>query len=172
MYILGISCHYHDSAAALLKDGTLVAAAQEERFTRIKNDPAFPEHAINFCLSQAGIGPSDVDYAVFYEKPFLKTARLLTSVAATFPRSWQLFRKSMGALLKEKLWIKEYIRRHLNRYFPHSFQRTSFVPCRQRVLCLTVQRGSNSDGRRSGGVGNCHNGARAGLLGRWDDQLD
>src|SRR5205814_197954 len=59
-----------------------------------------------------------------------------------------------------------------NRYFPHSFQRTSFVPCRQRVLCLTVQRGSNSDGRRSGGVGNCHNGARAGLLERWDDQLD
>jgi carbamoyltransferase len=114
MYILGISCHYHDAAAALLKDGMLVAAAQEERFSRIKNDAAFPARAIDFCLNQAGITGRELDYAIFYEKPFLKTARLISSIAATFPRSWQLFRKSMAALLKEKIWIKEYIRRHLN----------------------------------------------------------
>ncbi len=113
MHILGISCHYHDSAAALLRDGMLVAAAQEERFSRKKNDAAFPVRAIDFCLQKAGLTSKEVDYAVFYEKPFVKAERLITSVLATFPRSRRLFQDGMNLWLKEKLWIKEYIRRHL-----------------------------------------------------------
>ncbi len=113
MHILGISCHYHDSAAALLRDGQLVAAAQEERFSRKKGDAAFPSRAIDFCLEQAGIGSRDVDYAVFYEKPFVKAERLITSIITTFPRSLRLFRDGMNLWLKEKIWIKEYIRKHL-----------------------------------------------------------
>ncbi len=113
MHILGISCHYHDAAAALLRDGMLVAAAQEERFTRKKNDPRFPAQAIAFCLRQAAITPEDLDYVVFYEKPFLKVERILTSVLATFPRSLRVFREALLVLLKEKLWIKDRIRQHL-----------------------------------------------------------
>jgi carbamoyltransferase len=114
VYILGISCHYHDSAAALLKDGTLLAAAQEERFSRKKNDAAFPAQAINFCLERAKISSQDIDYAVFYEKPFVKAVRLMTSIITTFPNSRKLFQDGMNVWLKEKLWIKEYIRKHLN----------------------------------------------------------
>ncbi len=113
MLILGISCYYHDAAVALLRDGILVAAAQEERFTRRKNDPGFPVHAIAFCLRQAGIAPGDLDHVVFYEKPFLKVERILTSVLATFPRSLRVFREALLVLLKEKLWIKDRIRQHL-----------------------------------------------------------
>ena len=79
MNILGISCYYHDAAAALLRDGMLVAAAQEERFSRIKNDPSFPLHAIQFCLATGGIKPQDLDYVVLHEKPMLKLERFLTS---------------------------------------------------------------------------------------------
>lgn len=110
MHILGISCFYHDAAAALLRDGHLVAAAQEERFTRVKHDPSFPSHAIAFCLRQAGIATQDLDYVVFYEKPFLKFERLLLSILGTFPRSWKVFRESMLAWFGEKLWIKSLIR--------------------------------------------------------------
>ncbi len=113
MHILGISCYYHDAAAALLRDGIVVAAAQEERFTRRKNDPGFPEHAIAFCLRQAGIAAGDLDYVVFYEKPFAKVERIFTSVLATFPRSLRVFREALLVLLREKLWIKDRIRRHL-----------------------------------------------------------
>ncbi|HEY7676704.1 MAG TPA: carbamoyltransferase N-terminal domain-containing protein [Candidatus Methylomirabilis sp.] len=113
MHILGISCYYHDAAAALLRDGVLVAAAQEERFTRRKNDPGFPEQAIAFCLRQAGIQAGDLDYVVFYEKPFTKVERILSSVLATFPRSMRVFREALLVLLKEKLWIKDRIRQHL-----------------------------------------------------------
>ena len=113
MHILGISCYYHDAAAALLRDGTLVAAAQEERFTRKKNDPGFPEQAIAFCLRQAGIQAGDLDYVVFYEKPFIKVERIISSALATFPRSLRVFREALLVLLKEKLWIKDRIRRHL-----------------------------------------------------------
>jgi carbamoyltransferase len=114
MHILGISCHYHDAAAALLRDGQLVAAVQEERFTRKKQDASFPVNAIDYCLAKAGIGAGDIDYVVFYEKPFLKTERLITTILATYPRSFRLFRDGMNMWLKEKLWIKEYIRRHLS----------------------------------------------------------
>lgn len=110
MHILGISCFYHDAAAALLQDGYLIAAAQEERFTRVKHDPSFPSHAIAFCLRQAGITAQDLDYVVFYEKPFLKFERLLFSILGTFPRSWKVFRESMLTWFGEKLWIKNLIR--------------------------------------------------------------
>jgi len=106
MYILGISCYYHDSAAALLHDGMLVAAAEEERFTRKKHDFGFPHHAIDFCLRQAGITGRDLDYVVFYEKPLLKFERILMTTLGTFPRSWGVFRESMIAWFNEKLWIK------------------------------------------------------------------
>src|SRR5438309_6375129 len=95
MHVLGISCHYHDAAAALLRDGVLVAAAQEERFSRKKHDAAFPLRAIEFCLQQAGLEAADLDYVVFYEKPFAKGERLMTTIVATFPRSLRLLdRKS------------------------------------------------------------------------------
>lgn len=106
MYILGISCYYHDSAAALLKDGSLVAAAEEERFTRKKHDYSFPDNAIDFCLRQAGITSADLEYVVFYEKPFLKFERILMNTLQTFPRSWAVFRESMITWFNEKLWIK------------------------------------------------------------------
>ncbi len=106
MHILGISCYYHDSAAALLGDGTLIAAAEEERFTRLKHDYSFPHHAIEFCLDQVGITGQDLDYVVFYEKPLLKFERILMTTLGTFPRSWGVFRESMIAWFNEKLWIK------------------------------------------------------------------
>jgi carbamoyltransferase len=106
MYILGISCYYHDSAAALLHDGMLVAAAEEERFSRKKHDYAFPQHAIEFCLRYAGITGKDLDFVVFYEKPLLKFERILMTTLQTFPHSWGVFRESMIAWFNEKLWIK------------------------------------------------------------------
>jgi len=109
MYILGISCFYHDAAAVLLHDGMLVAAAQEERFTRVKHDPGFPSRAIAFCLKRGGIGPADLDYVVFYEKPFLKFERLLSTILGTFPRSRQVFLDAMAAWLGEKLWVRHLI---------------------------------------------------------------
>ena len=84
--ILGISAFYHDSAAALVKDGDIVAAAQEERFTRIKHDHNFPKHAVDYCLKEAGLTPEQLDYVVFYDKPFLKFDRLLETYLAYAPR--------------------------------------------------------------------------------------
>jgi carbamoyltransferase len=106
MYILGISCYYHDAAAVLLEDGDLIAAAAEERFSRKKHDSGFPELAINFCLEQAGITVQDVDYAIFYEKPLLKFERILLSSMQTYPKSLIMFRESMITWFNEKLWIK------------------------------------------------------------------
>ncbi len=106
MYILGISCYYHDSAAAILKDGVLVAASEEERFSRKKHDFGFPHQAIQFCLEQAGITAQDLDYVVFYEKPLLKFERILLTTLQMFPQSWAVFRESMIAWFNEKLWIK------------------------------------------------------------------
>jgi carbamoyltransferase len=110
MYILGISCYYHDAAAALIKDGKLVAAAEEERFTRIKHDFNFPEHAINFCLDFAGINSEDLDYSVFYEKPFHKFERILMTTLQNFPKSWNVFREAMITWLGDKLWVKSYLK--------------------------------------------------------------
>ncbi len=114
MYILGISCYYHDSAAALLKDGMLVAAADEERFSRKKHDFDYPEKAIEFCLQQAGITTQELDYVVFYEKPLKKFERILQTSLQTFPKSWGVFRESMIAWFNEKLWIKGHILTHLD----------------------------------------------------------
>ena len=88
MNILGISCYYHDAAAALLRDGQLVAAAEEERFSRIKHDFGFPQNAIQFCLESGRIKGGDVDYAVFYEQPLRKVDRILKTVLQTCPRSY------------------------------------------------------------------------------------
>lgn len=110
MYILGISCYYHDAAAALLKDGELIAAAEEERFTRKKHDFDFPSNAIDFCLGYAGISAKDLDYVVFYEKPFQKFERILMTTLQSFPKSWRVFRESMITWLGDKLWIKSTIK--------------------------------------------------------------
>ncbi len=106
MRILGISAYYHDSAAALLVDGRPVAAAQEERFTRIKHDPAFPEHAVRYCLEEAGIGLDDVDHVVFFEKPLLKFERLLETYLGMAPRGYRSFKIALPLWLKEKLFQK------------------------------------------------------------------
>ncbi len=107
MHILGISCFYHDAAAALLSDGILIAAAEEERFSRRKHDSGFPSLAIDFCLKQAGITREQIDYIVFYEKPLLKFERLLKTSLATYPRSHKVFRESMVNSFNEKLWVKD-----------------------------------------------------------------
>ena len=112
-WVLGISCFYHDSAAALLKDGVLVAAASEERFTRIKQDAAFPTNAANFCLNKAGITIDDVGYLGFYDKPMLKLERLLLSHLQHFPKSKAQFVKAMPLWMKEKLPVRKIIRSEL-----------------------------------------------------------
>ena len=114
MYILGISCYYHDSAAAIIKDGVLLAASEEERFSRKKHDFGFPQQAIEFCLQEAGITSHELDYVVFYEKPLLKFERILLSGLQTFPRSYPMFRESMVAWFNEKLWIKGELLTKLN----------------------------------------------------------
>ena len=111
MYILGLSAFYHDSAAALIKDGELVAAAMEERFSRVKHDSGFPQLAAQFCLDQAGITANELEYAVFYEKPLLKFERILQTAVNTFPRSAGLWREAMMAWLTDKLWVRSHIAR-------------------------------------------------------------
>lgn len=106
MNILGLSAYYHDSAACLLKDGEIVAAAQEERFTRKKHDARFPKNATNYCLHAGGIGATDVDHVVFYDKPFVKFERLLETYLAFAPRGLRSFSKSMPLWLKDKLFQK------------------------------------------------------------------
>ncbi len=119
MYILGIACFYHDSAAALIKDGVLIAAAMEERFTRKKHDNSFPNHAIEFCLRQAGITGADLDYAVFYEKPLIKFERILLTTLGTFPRSSGVWRDAMLNWLNDKLWIKNIIQKEVGLNYDH-----------------------------------------------------
>lgn len=113
MYILGISCYFHDAAATLIKDGVVISAAEEERFSRIKHDYEFPENAINFCLNLEGIETEDLDYIVFFEKPFVKFERLLLCTMQTFPRSMKLFREAMITWLGDKLWIKHLLQNKL-----------------------------------------------------------
>lgn len=113
MYILGLSCWYHDSAACLVQDGRLVAAAQEERFTRRKHDPDFPTQAIDYCLSEAGISVADLDAVAFYDKPFLKFERLLETYVSYAPHGFPSFLKAMPLWLKRKLWIPDLIEKEL-----------------------------------------------------------
>ncbi|WOK35941.1 carbamoyltransferase [Sphingomonas sp. C3-2] len=113
MRILGLSAYYHDSAAALVENGRIVAAAQEERFTRRKHDPGFPARAIAYCLEEAGCGLDGIDHVVFYEKPFLKFERLLETYLATAPRGFSSFRMAMPLWIKEKLFQKSMLRKAL-----------------------------------------------------------
>src|SRR3954449_1131549 len=113
MRVLGISAFYHDSAAALIENGQLVGAAQEERFTRKKHDAGFPQNAVQFCLDRAGIKLPDVDYVAFYDKPFLKFERLLETYLAYAPRGFNSFRMAMPLWLKEKLVQKTPLRREM-----------------------------------------------------------
>jgi carbamoyltransferase len=103
--ILGVSCYYHDAAAAILRDGQVIAAAEEERFSRIKHDFGFPKTAIQFCLDQAGIQGSDLDYVVFFEKPFRKLDRILMTALQTYPKSWRVFPESMITWMLDKMWV-------------------------------------------------------------------
>lgn len=114
MNLLGISCYYHDSAAALIQDGKIVAAAQEERFSRIKHDANFPTHAIEYCLKQAGISHSQVDLVCFYDKPFLKFERILETYLGFVPKGIQSAWKSLPIWIKDKLWIADHIQKQLN----------------------------------------------------------
>jgi carbamoyltransferase len=113
MIVLGISAYYHDSAAALVWDGRVVAAAQEERFTRKKHDPGFPARAVRYCLKEAGVTGRDIDWIAFYEKPFLKFERLLETYLAFAPRGFASFRKAMPIWISEKLFQKDMLKREL-----------------------------------------------------------
>src|SRR5438094_7091672 len=113
MKILGISAHYHDSAAALIVDGVPVCAVQEERLSRRKNDAAFPVGAIDWCLDQAGLDPTDLDAVVFYERSMLKFDRILTCALRAFPRSWRSFPQAIKSSLGEKVWVRGIISSYL-----------------------------------------------------------
>ena len=144
MTVLGLSCWYHDAAAALVRDGEIVAAAQEERFTRVKHDASFPEHAIAYCLREAGITTEDLDAVAFYDKPLLKFERLLETYLSYAPRGVASFVRAMPLWLKEKLWIPDLIVRNLgvdvplvfpehheshaaSAFFPSPFRRAAFL---------------------------------------------
>ncbi len=144
MNILGISCWYHDSAACLLRDGRIVAAAQEERFTRRKHDPEFPTHAIAYCLREGGLAAQDLDVVAFYDKPFLKFERLLETYLACAPGGLRSFVKAMPLWLKIKLWIPDLLEKNLgyegplvfpehheshaaSAFFPSPFERAAFI---------------------------------------------
>jgi carbamoyltransferase len=128
MYILGISAFYHDSAACLLKDGEIIAAAQEERFTRKKHDAGFPTHAIRYCLKEAGIVANDIDNVVFYEKPFVKFERLLETYLAFAPKGFTSFAKAMPVWIKDKLFQKSALIKELKSTLDDS------VDWRERLL--------------------------------------
>jgi carbamoyltransferase len=144
MNILGISAYYHDSAACLVKDGEIIAAAQEERFTRKKHDQAFPTNAISYCLDHAGIKCTELDYVAFYEKPFLKFERILETYLAYAPFGIGSFLKAIPLWMKKKLWIREMIKDELgysgkiiftehheshaaSAFFPSPFQQAAFI---------------------------------------------
>ncbi|MDP7556572.1 MAG: carbamoyltransferase N-terminal domain-containing protein, partial [Nitrospinaceae bacterium] len=113
MNILGISAFYHDSAACLVQDGEIVAAAQEERFSRKKHDDSFPKEAVEFCLREAGICVADLDYVGFYDKPFIKFERILETYLSIAPKGLRQFLSAMPIWLKEKIWTRSNIRENL-----------------------------------------------------------
>ena len=114
--ILGISAFYHDSAACLLRDGEIIAAAQEERFTRKKGDAGFPARAVEYCLEEAGIALSDLNYAGFYDKPLLKFERILETYLSVSPRGFRSFLKAGPLWMKEKLYTARELREGLRDY--------------------------------------------------------
>src|SRR5438876_3738160 len=119
--ILGISAYYHDSAAALVVDGDVVAAAQEERFSRKKHDPGFPAQAVAFCLRHAGLKPDDLDYVVFYDKPLTKFERLMETYLSYAPRGFRSFSLAVPVWLKEKLHLRRAIHRGVGGVAPLLF---------------------------------------------------
>jgi len=161
-HILGISAFYHDSAAALLGDGEILAAAQEERFTRKKHDPAYPKKAVEFCLDRAGIKPEDIDFVAFYDKPILKFHRLLETYLAFAPVGLQSFRKSVPIWLGEKLHMKRLLTKELgckpkNRYiFPEhheSHAASAFFPSPFEEAAIITMDGVGEWATTSIGVG-------------------
>ncbi|HLE17748.1 MAG TPA: carbamoyltransferase N-terminal domain-containing protein, partial [Syntrophales bacterium] len=144
MNILGISAYYHDSAACLLRDGEIVAAAQEERFTRKKHDFNFPTHAIQYCCHEGGIKGENVDYVAFYDKPFVKFERILETYLTFSPKGIQSFVKAIPLWIRQKLWIPDLIEKNLgfsgkvlfpehheshaaSAFFPSPFCRAAFL---------------------------------------------
>jgi len=164
MYILGISAFYHDSAACLLKDGEIVAAAQEERFTRIKHDHAFPTNAIQFCIDYAKIDISSVECIAFYDKPFLKFERILETHLSYAPKGIKSFIKALPLWLKKKLWIKELIKSELkfhgNILFPEhhlSHAASAFLPSPFEEAVFITMDGVGEWATASYGVGEGNN---------------
>lgn len=144
MNILGLSAFYHDSAACLIKDGIIVAAAQQERFSRIKHDHAFPDDAVNYCLKEGGITAKELDYVVFYDKPLIKFERILETYVSYAPRGWASFLMAMPLWLKQKLHLPNLIKKSLDyegkilfpehheshaasAFFPSPFKRAAFL---------------------------------------------
>ena len=113
MYILGISAFYHDSAACLIKNGEIIAAAQEERFTRIKHDSSFPHNAIKYCIKESQINPIKINNIVFYEKPFMKFERLIETYLSFAPKGFLSFMKAMPIWIKDKLFQKSMLAKEL-----------------------------------------------------------
>ena len=132
MRILGISAFYHDSAAALVDDGRIVAAAQEERFSRTKHDARFPRHAIEYCLREGGIAMDELDHIVFYDKPFLKFERLLETYVALAPRGFRSFKMSIPLWLREKLFQKNLLRDELET-FQEDFDKGKLLFCEHHL---------------------------------------
>jgi carbamoyltransferase len=132
MRILGISAFYHDSAAALIDNGRVVAAAQEERFTRKKHDAAFPDNAIGYCLAEAGVRADELDHVVFYDKPFLKFERLLETYIALAPRGFRSFKMSIPLWLREKLFQKGLLRDELGK-FSEDFDNSRLLFCEHHL---------------------------------------
>ncbi len=146
MNILGLSAFYHDSAACLVRDGEIIAAAQEERFTRKKHDASFPEQAVRYCLRESGLNVNELDYVTFYEKPFLKFDRILHTYLAYAPVGLRSFLMAIPLWIRERIWMKELIRRELgyvckvlfpehheshaaSAFFPSPFSEAAFLTC-------------------------------------------
>ena len=160
MNILGISAFYHDSAAALVKDGDITAAAQEERFTRKKHDPSFPKNAIRYCLEEAGLSISGIDYVAFYDKPFIKFERILETYLAYAPAGINSFIKAVPLWVRKKLWMKDLIRHELGyagkMIFPEhheSHAASAFFPSPYREAAILTMDGVGEWTTASLGVG-------------------
>jgi carbamoyltransferase len=157
---MGISAYYHDSAACLIKDGEILSAAQEERFTRKKHDYNFPKNAINFCLNEAGLSANDLDYVAFYDKPFLKFERLLETYLSYAPQGLVSFIKAMPLWLKRKVWMKELIQKDMNYEGPilfpehhHSHAASAFFPCPYKEAAILTMDGVGEWATASYGIG-------------------
>ena len=163
MNILGISAYYHDSAACLVRDGVIIAAAQEERFTRKKHDERYPRNAIEYCLREGGITTKELDYVAFYEKPFAKFDRILHSYLAYAPTGIHSFLKAIPVWIKEKIWMKAELQKELNfegkiifpehheahaasAFYPSPFQEAAFLTVDGVGEWTTTSYGTGRDG--------------------------